>query len=94
MQGLHWSNIIVRCSSCEIVVKYSPECFVDYGLCIVCAINRYPKRFTRRQKLKQRRKIIGAMTAIKSMFEKQKTFELLLIENKTVAQYKDWNKVK
>ena len=34
------------------------------------------------------------MTAIKSMFEKQKTFELLLIENKTVAQYKDWNKVK
>jgi len=86
---------MVRCNNCKIVVKYNPDCFIKYNLCIACAIISKPHEYTVRQKLKQRIKILKCFETIygfdfSALIEIQ--YEMLKIKNKKVLQYKDWNR--
>lgn len=83
----------MRCKECESVVKYNPECYQQYQLCILCAIKKYPSNYTKRQKLKQKRRIMATMNDITSIIEKTERFEILLYRNKPVKEWHDWNKV-
>ena len=84
----------MRCKECESVVKYNPECYKQYQLCILCAIKKYPSNYTKRQKLKQRQRIIATMNDITSIIEKRERFERLLNQNKPIKKWEQWNRVK
>lgn len=71
------------------MVKYNPECYQQYQLCIICAIKKYPSNYTKRQKLKWRRKIIATLNDA----DKRERFEILLNQNKPIKKWELWDKV-
>ena len=64
----------------------------EYHMCIGCAIKNNPDKYTKRQKLKQKRKILSAIGGTNQK-EKNELFTQLLKNNKPIKNYNLWDKV-